>query len=217
MIKTFSIWATTALTFGRNVLTYITYAARIAPRSPGGHPKRKGFIGIGTDLVSIDRVAAVLDRHGERFIRRVFDEEEQYVVAPALGSAQSARPEGKLRAGAPRGLGDPGFRRDDTLVTAAHYAKRWAAKEAVAKALGVGIDQGVYLRDIVIKRGLNGAPVVHLRGGAAAALQRKCHPGEGRDLQTSGDCGLHSNDTVCVHLSLSDDAGLALAFVVIEV
>ena len=98
----------------------------------------------------------------------------------------------------------------------AHYAKRWAAKEAAAKALGLGIDQGVYLRDIVVVRGPNGAPTLDLRGGAAEALQKRCRPGEGRDPDQARDSGLRRNDNIRVHVSLSDDAGLALAFVVIE-
>jgi holo-[acyl-carrier protein] synthase len=82
---------------------------------------------------------------------------------------------------------------------AAHYAKRWAAKEAVAKALGLGISSGVYLRDIVVIKDAHGAPMIDLRGGAARALQDKANGALAR-----------------IHVSLSDDAGLALAFVVIE-
>jgi holo-[acyl-carrier protein] synthase len=123
------------------------------------------IVGIGTDVVAIDRIKSVLAEHGERFIERVFATEERIT-------------------------------RDDDV--AAHYAKRWAAKEATAKALGLGIDQGVYLRDIVVVKGENGAPTLHLRHGAAAALAAR------------------AGDQVHIHLSLSDDAGLALAFVVIE-
>lgn len=133
------------------------------------------IVGIGTDLVSIDRIAGVLARHGDRFIRRVFAAEEHYSPSPFQGKD---------------GMGDN---------QCAHYAKRWAAKEAVAKALGVGIDDGVYLRDIVVLRDARGAPRIDLRGGAAAALQKRTG---GKDAR--------------VHISLSDDAGFALAFVVVE-
>ncbi len=144
------------------------------------------IIGIGTDLVSIDRIAAVITRHGDRFINRCFAGEEQISpVAPAKAGASISQDSISR---------DLGQRLDDTLL-AAHYAKRWAAKEAAAKALGLGIDAGVYLRDIVVLKDARGAPRIELRGGAAAVLT-------GRDIK--------------IHLSLSDDAGFALAFVVIE-
>jgi holo-[acyl-carrier protein] synthase len=133
------------------------------------------IIGVGTDLVKVDRIAAVIARHGDRFINRCFAVEERW--------------------GNPKDRCHLGLRRDNTLL-AAHYAKRWAAKEAVAKALGLGIDAGVYLRDIVVVKDDRGAPRIELRGGAAGVLT-------GRDIK--------------IHLSLSDDAGIALAFVVIEV
>ncbi len=140
------------------------------------------IIGIGTDLVSIDRIAAVIARHGDRFINRCFAGEEQYKYTQFLSSILTLPLEGG---------GDSA----NLLVRAAHYAKRWAAKEAVAKALGVGIDAGVYLRDIVVLKDARGAPRIELRDGAATMLT-------GRDIK--------------IHLSLSDDAGFALAFVVIE-
>jgi holo-[acyl-carrier protein] synthase len=186
------------------------------------------IIGVGTDLVSIDRIAAVLARHGDRFIRRVFAEEEHYSPSPCQGESgvgdiqHAPHPPAHARGPLPLPQGERG---------AAHYAKRWAAKEAVAKALGVGIDDGVYLRDIVVLRDERGAPRVTLRGGAAAALRARCHPGrstEGaktRDLFQAQErmkvparapAGLGRDDTVSIHLSLSDDAGFALAFVVVE-
>jgi holo-[acyl-carrier protein] synthase len=60
---------------------------------------------------------------------------------------------------------------------AAAYAKRYAAKEACAKALGTGFRRGVYWRDIgVINRG-SGMPVLELRRGAAARLAALTPPG----------------------------------------
>lgn len=90
------------------------------------------------------------------------------------------------------------FAADDPLAPA-HYAKRFAAKEAAAKAMGIGIDGGVYLRDLIVEKSETGAPVLHLAGGAAARAAALNH---GRPPQ--------------IHLSLSDDGGFALAFVVIE-
>jgi holo-[acyl-carrier protein] synthase len=53
---------------------------------------------------------------------------------------------------------------------AAAYAKRYAAKEACAKALGTGFRQGVYWRDIAVHNRPSGQPLLHLSGGAAARL-----------------------------------------------
>lgn len=83
---------------------------------------------------------------------------------------------------------------------AATYAKRFAAKEACAKALGTGFSQGVFLKDIGVVNGPSGAPTVALTGGAAkrlAALVPKDHD-------------------VNILLTLTDEAPLAMAVVVIE-
>lgn len=82
----------------------------------------------------------------------------------------------------------------------AHYAKRFAAKEAVSKALSSGIADGVYLNDIVVIKNQKGAPTLDIRGGAANVLAAR----------TAGAAAT-------IHLSLSDDGGFALAFVVIDV
>jgi holo-[acyl-carrier protein] synthase len=83
---------------------------------------------------------------------------------------------------------------------AATYAKRFAAKEACAKALGTGFSRGVFLKDIGVVNGPSGAPTLALTGGAAqrlAALVPKDHE-------------------VKIHLTLTDEAPLAMAVVVIE-
>lgn len=53
-----------------------------------------------------------------------------------------------------------------------HYAGRWAAKEAVLKALGTGWRRGIAWRDIEVRNDRNGAPSVHLRGGALEVMER---------------------------------------------
>ena len=98
------------------------------------------ILGIGSDLCNIDRIAAVLERHGERFRNRVFTEREQ-------AKAQSR----------PRAI-------------AATYAKRWAAKEACSKALGTGLRMGIAWRDMAVSNLRTGQPVMHLTGWAAARL-----------------------------------------------
>ncbi len=53
-----------------------------------------------------------------------------------------------------------------------HYAGRWAAKEAVLKALGTGWRRGIAWRDIEVRNDRNGAPTVHLRAGARDVMER---------------------------------------------
>ena len=83
---------------------------------------------------------------------------------------------------------------------AASYAKRFAAKEACAKALGTGIRDGVFWRDMGVVNLASGQPTMHLTGGAAERL-RALTP-EGMEP--------------FIHLSLTDDHPYAQAFVVIE-
>lgn len=55
---------------------------------------------------------------------------------------------------------------DATADPAVHYATRFAAKEAVVKALGTGFAEGVGMRDIEVRRAKNGRPFAHLAGNA---------------------------------------------------
>jgi holo-[acyl-carrier protein] synthase len=75
------------------------------------------IIGIGSDLIDIRRVAKVIERHGDRFLDRIFTDAE--------------------RAKAER-------RAKNEKMVVATYAKRFAAKEACSKALGTGIRRGVW-------------------------------------------------------------------------
>jgi holo-[acyl-carrier protein] synthase len=132
------------------------------------------IIGTGTDIVSIDRIGAVLDDHGARFTERCFSAEERAHVES-------------------RAAGNP-------AVAAAGYAKRWAAKEACAKALGLGIREQIHLRDIAVINDSAGKPSILLAGGAKERLTRLTPEGM----------------TVDIHISLSDEPPFALAFVTIS-
>ena len=99
------------------------------------------IIAIGSDLCSIERIQASLDRFGERFERRVFTEVER---------ARAAR---------------------RPLTRAGTYAKRFAAKEAFSKAVGTGFKRGVFMKDIGVVNAPSGAPTLALTGGAAARLE----------------------------------------------
>ena len=99
------------------------------------------ILGQGADLCDIRRVEKVLARHGDRFLNRVFTEAER---------ARAARRTESLRA--------------------ATFAKRFAAKEACAKALGTGFAQGVFHSDLGVVNLPSGQPTLVLTDGAAARL-----------------------------------------------
>lgn len=89
---------------------------------------------------------------------------------------------------------------DRRAQRAASYAKRFAAKEACSKALGTGISWGVYWRDMGVVNLPSGKPTMKLTNGAAIALARLVPAGHEPHI----------------HLTITDDAGLAQAFVIIE-
>jgi holo-[acyl-carrier protein] synthase len=83
---------------------------------------------------------------------------------------------------------------------AASYAKRFAAKEACAKALGTGLSRGVFWRDMGVVNLPGGKPTMQLANGAATRLAEMTPAGH----------------RAVVHLTITDDFPLAQAFVVIE-
>ena len=83
---------------------------------------------------------------------------------------------------------------------AASYAKRFAAKEACAKALGTGMSHGVFWRDMGVVNLPSGQPTMRLTGGAAARLA---------EIVPAG-C------EAVIHLTITDEPPMAQAFVVIE-
>ena len=123
------------------------------------------IVGIGTDIVSIERIAGVLERHGERFVKRILTPEERLRYAR-------------------------------TKLKASHLAKRWAAKEAFSKAIGTGIHPPFTWQSIGVGRDPKGKPLVVPSAEMA------------KHLETMG--------VTSAHVSLSDDAGVAIAFVVLE-
>jgi len=95
------------------------------------------LIGIGIDVVEVDRIADALARHGEPFVARIFTPGER-----AYCEAQK-RP-------------------------ALHFAARFAAKEAIAKAFGTGIGKDLGWLDMEIVRRPSGEPAVELTGTGKA-------------------------------------------------
>jgi holo-[acyl-carrier protein] synthase len=125
------------------------------------------IVGIGTDVVSIERIQGVLDRHGERFVNRVLTVHER-----------------------------PRFERTNARLKANHLAKRWAAKEAFSKAIGTGIHAPFTWHSISVGRDPKGKPLVIPNDDMTSHLQMM--------------------GVTRAHLSLTDDAGVAMAFVVLE-
>lgn len=89
---------------------------------------------------------------------------------------------------------------DRRAQRAASYAKRFAAKEACSKALGTGLNFGVYWRDMGVVNLPSGKPTMQLTNGAAKILQRLVPRGMAPHI----------------HLTITDDGGMAQAFVIIE-
>jgi holo-[acyl-carrier protein] synthase len=106
------------------------------------------ILGLGSDIVDIRRIEAVIARHGERFLERVFTPVER---------AKAARRGERIRA--------------------ATFAKRFAAKEAAAKALGTGFRCGVFFSDLGVVNLPSGQPTLRMAGGAAARLAAITPPG----------------------------------------
>ena len=129
------------------------------------------IVGLGSDLCDIRRIEGVMQRHGDRFLQRVFTELER---SRALRRTESLR--------------------------ASTFAKRFAAKEACAKALGTGFRDGVFHSDMGVVNLRSGQPSLRLTGGALARLQSLTPPGT----------------KAVLHLTMTDEYPYAFAQVTIE-
>ncbi len=127
------------------------------------------ILGIGSDITDVRRIAKVIERHGDRFLDRVFTTTER-------------------------------ARADRRRNRAETYAKRFAAKEACAKALGTGLRAGVWWRDMGVVNLASGRPTMELTGGAKRRLEAITPKGyEAR-----------------IDLTITDEGPTAHAFVVIS-
>jgi len=127
------------------------------------------ILGIGSDITDVRRIAKVIDRHGDRFLDRIFTAIE-------------------------RARADKRRHRVET------YAKRFAAKEACAKALGTGLRAGVWWRDMGVVNLASGRPTIELTGGAKRRLAAITPKGyEAR-----------------IDVTITDEGPMAHAFVVIS-
>ena len=122
------------------------------------------ILGVGTDIVSVTRIAEAVSRNGDALARRILTDNELALYRSAANPT-------------------------------AYLAKRFAAKEAVAKALGTGIGQ-ISWRDLEVANNARGAPEMVLHGTARLML---------------ADMG-----ATRVDISIADERDSALAFAVIS-
>lgn len=129
------------------------------------------ILGIGNDIVNITRIERLLNIYGDKFLDKIYTKTEQ---SRADVSDKSAR--------------------------VAILARRFAAKEAMAKALGTGFGKHVRFHDISVKNMRNGRPTIALSGEAAKQLEKLTPKGYEPKIE----------------LSLSDDYPMAQAFIIIS-
>ncbi len=127
------------------------------------------ILGIGNDIIDIRRIEKTIEKHGQRFIDRIFTEVEK----------------------------QKSERRAERVPS---YAKRFAAKEACSKALGTGLSNSVFWRDMGVVNLPSGKPTIHLTNGAADQLARMVPEGK----------------RAVVHLTMTDEYPYAQAIVIIE-
>ena len=127
------------------------------------------ILGIGSDITDARRIAKVIERHGERFLDRIFTATE-------------------------RARADKRRNRIET------YAKRFAAKEACAKALGTGLRAGVWWRDMGVVNLPSGRPSMELTGAPK------------RRLEAITPVGHEAR----IDLTITDEGPMAQAFVIIS-
>lgn len=128
------------------------------------------ILGIGTDIVSTNRIRSIFESNKNGFIDRVLSDNEKLKIQSAGQGVDIAK----------------------------YVAKRFAAKEAFAKAIGLGIGRGVNFKDISVINDENGKPIVEVAGK--------------EDFMKS-----HFDvEDFVIHISLADEEEYAIAYCVIE-
>jgi len=131
------------------------------------------IIGIGCDLCNISRIEKIIEKSQQAFIQRILSPQEiKYFESRNISTLKQK---------------------------SAYLAKRFAAKEACAKAIGTGFAKGILWKDIQIINNELGKPELIIAGESLLNLQKR-----------------HQDKELSFQLSLSDDYPWAQAFVVIE-
>jgi len=123
------------------------------------------ILGIGTDIVTVARMAENLERMGDRFARRLLTDSEYQEYEKKHNGA-------------------------------AYIAKRFAAKEALVKAMGTGFADGITWKQVSVCNNEKGAPYFQLTGPASEKVE--------------------AMGVTSIHLSISDEKEHAVAFVILE-
>jgi holo-[acyl-carrier protein] synthase len=100
------------------------------------------IVGFGIDIMSTARISKVIERHGSSFLGRVYTDLEREYAERKLVGSDQV------------------------------YTAFWAVKEAVMKALGTGMRQGVFFRDIEVMHERSGKPYVRLSGASKNLAER---------------------------------------------
>lgn len=95
------------------------------------------ILGVGNDLIAVSRIADAMRRHGEQFLKKILSESERQICITHHHAASRHQ----------------------------HVAGRFAAKEAIVKALGTGFQEGITWQDIHILPDARGKPEVHFSSG----------------------------------------------------
>lgn len=135
----------------------------------------KMILGIGIDLVAIDRIENLILKFDDKFTQKIFTLHE-------INCAEKIAVEEK-----------------NFTQRALFFAKRFAAKEAFSKALGLGIGRGINFLDIQIENNSFGAPQIIILNNKEEFIKKHF------------DC-----KNFKIHLSLSDEKPMATAYVIIE-
>lgn len=132
---------------------------------------KKMILGVGADLISITRIEKLMTQFQNRFAQKIFTENE-------IKNSEAIH---------------------NPLIKTLFFAKRFAAKEAFAKAIGLGIGRGIEFKDIEILNDNLGKPIVNILNEKMAFLHER-----------------FSCQNLAIHISLTDERAFASAFVVIE-
>ena len=114
------------------------------------------IVGIGTDIIEINRIANMTENARERLAKRILTPEEYYLFSQMDSHNVASNNSSVIVSKAVR-----------------YLAKRWAGKEAAAKALGTGIADGVSFQHIEIKTLESGQPILLFSGRALTIAQSK--------------------------------------------
>ncbi len=132
------------------------------------------ILGVGTDIIDVHRIEKAYRRYGERLLTRLLTDKENKEAEQFLLKKKHEK-------------------------FYSYIAKRFTAKEACAKALGIGFGKDLSFQDVEISNKPSGQPIITLSAHGKKALERLAG----------------KNNVAAIHLSLSDDYPFAIAFVVI--